>query len=78
MLYRSVVATIAVLLVPSVAHAYLDPGTGNLLLQGMLGVLATGVILARSLWSRLFWFVTRRDSSPRASDASKGHAQREA
>lgn len=35
------------------AHAYLDPGTGSLILQGLIaGIVAAGVV-ARLYWHRL-------------------------
>ena len=52
-----VVAAAAVLaaLVAAPAHAYLDPGTGSMLLQGIIGAfLAVGVTL------RLYWHRIKR------------------
>ena len=45
------------------AHAYLDPGTGSILLQGLIASVAGGLILARAYWSRLKNFYKR---SPQA------------
>lgn len=36
-------------LAPSPAHAYLDPGTGSMILQG----LAAGLVAVLAFWSRL-------------------------
>jgi hypothetical protein len=35
------------------AHAYLDPGTGSMLLQLLLGGLAGAAVIGRAYWSRL-------------------------
>jgi hypothetical protein len=35
------------------AHAYLDPTTGSILLQGLLAGLAGVVVVARVYWTRL-------------------------
>jgi len=35
------------------AHAYIDPGTGSAILQGVLGAIAALVLTARLWWHRL-------------------------
>ena len=41
----------------SPAHAYLDPGTGSLLLQGLLGGIAGAAVFIRMYWHKLTsWF----------------------
>jgi hypothetical protein len=39
-----------------VAYAYLDPGTGSALLQGVLAALAAIVVAAKLYWHRLLRF----------------------
>jgi len=52
-------------LFPCQAHAYLDPGTGSLILQGIIGGLAAGAVVAKIYWHRLLrFFGLRKDSSP--------------
>ncbi len=34
------------------AHAYLDPGTGSILLQGVIGAIAGGLFIARMYWAK--------------------------
>ena len=46
-------ALICVLVAPRPAHAYLDPGTGSLLLQGLIGAIAGGLLMVRLYWARL-------------------------
>lgn len=35
------------------AHAYLDPGTGSMILQGILGGIAAVAVVGRLYWDRL-------------------------
>ena len=35
------------------AHAYLDPGTGSILLQGLIGAVASGMFIAKMYWAKL-------------------------
>jgi hypothetical protein len=38
------------------AHAYIDPGTGSAILQGILGALAAIAIVAKLYWYRILRF----------------------
>lgn len=52
------------LLFPSQAYAYLDPGTGSMILQGIIGGLAAVAVVAKIYWDRLIrFFGFRKDSS---------------
>ncbi len=46
-------AVLLVLLSASAAHAYIDPGSGSMLLQLLLGGVAGLVVLAKLYWQRL-------------------------
>ena len=48
------------------AHAYLDPGTGSILLQMLLGGVAGGIVIAKLYWHRFTSFFKRdqKDSEP--------------
>ena len=35
------------------AHAYLDPGTGSIVLQALVALIAAGAVTARHWWSRV-------------------------
>ena len=51
-------------LVPLSAQAYIDPGTGSLLLQGLIGAVA-GVMVAASLyWSKIKRFFRKDRGTP--------------
>jgi hypothetical protein len=41
-------------------HAYLDPGTGSIALQLLLGGIVAAIATARMYWSRIKAFVTRQ------------------
>lgn len=43
---------LAVILVPS-AHAYIDPGTGALVVQAAIGAAATALVTIKYWWSKL-------------------------
>jgi len=51
------------------AHAYLDPGTGSILIQMLLGGVAGGIVIAKLYWHRLTSFFKRdqKDSEPAPS-----------
>lgn len=37
----------------SSAHAYLDPGTGSIILQGIIAALAAGAVFIKIYWHKL-------------------------
>jgi hypothetical protein len=46
------------------AYAYLDPGTGSMILQGIIAGVATVAVLGRLYWQRLLkFFGVRKDES---------------
>ena len=60
---RVALCTVALVLAPVTAHAYIDPGTGSLLFQSLLAVLfGIGVAFRKLRWwaARLWAFVLRR------------------
>ena len=54
------------LLLPSVAHAYLDPGNGSMLLQLLLGGVAGLSVVCKLYWRR---FLTAIGLAKREEDA---------
>ena len=50
---RVVVALAACLLIASPAQAYLDPGTGSMLLSAVIGVAAAVALAVKMFWYRL-------------------------
>lgn len=45
------------------ANAYLDPGTGSMILQGIIGALAIGMASLSVFWSRVKNFFAPKDRS---------------
>ena len=67
---RSVLYVIAVLLVPTQAMAYLDPGSGSMLLQLLLGGVAGLAVVVKLFWHRLlaFFGVKKSERDTETSD----------
>lgn len=62
--------TILLLLVVSPAHAYLDPGTGSMLIQGVIAALAIASAAVAAFWTRLRnLFPARRPAETENRDA---------
>jgi hypothetical protein len=49
---------------PADAYAYLDPGTGSILLQGLIASVAAGIMVIRGRWAQVRDFLTRRRRDP--------------
>lgn len=41
------------LLFPQRAYAYIDPGTGSIIIQVLIGVLVGGLVAAKIFWNRI-------------------------
>ena len=41
------------LVAPTPAHAYIDPGTGSLMLQAFIGAVAGGMVALHLYWSKV-------------------------
>ncbi|MEX2746405.1 hypothetical protein AB3480_35630 [Rhizobium mongolense] len=53
-----IIGTVGFLILSIVpAHAYLDPGTGSMLVQGLIGALAIGGATVSGYWNRIRWAV---------------------
>ncbi len=59
------------LLIPSVAHAYLDPGTGSYVLQILLAGIVAAVFAVKVFWLRLTSFFGNRFG--RRGDSKSDH-----
>jgi hypothetical protein len=59
----SVIAGILILLLPGRASAYIDPGVGSILLQGLLGAVAGGVAVGATFWRKIRDFFSRASQS---------------
>lgn len=71
--YRLIVITL-VLFSSTEAHAYLDPGTGSILIQGLIAAIAGGLFTLRMYWQKVKDFFsgskdeTEEDSSTTPPD----------
>jgi hypothetical protein len=59
------------LLLPSVAHAYLDPGTGSYVLQLLIGGLLGGLFAVGMFWRRVVAFFKRGFRRGSSDDRSR-------
>lgn len=56
----NVIAGLALLCAfPSTAYAYIDPGTGAMLIQGLIGGIVAGLFIIRVYWQKLKSFMVR-------------------
>lgn len=47
------VMTVLACSLPTVAYAYLDPGTGSMLLQALIAAIVGGAIAIRAYWGKI-------------------------
>ncbi len=66
-LNKFLLASIA-LVYSSHALAYLDPGTGSLIIQGLLGAFAVAAVAIRTYWYKIQSFFGRKRSSSLLDD----------
>ncbi len=55
--------TVTCMLQASVAHAYIDPGTGSYLFQLLIGGALGGMVALKLYWKDIVNFFRKRDSS---------------
>jgi hypothetical protein len=68
-----VLALFCLLAIPAPAHAYLDPGTGSLILQGLVAAFAGAVLALKLYWSRIKAFFS---GANRGVEGDEGGADR--
>ena len=56
MILRMALVLVACLSIASPAYAYLDPGTGSMLISAVLGVAAAVALALKMFWYRLIGF----------------------
>jgi hypothetical protein len=65
-----VVGAMALLMAtPWPAHAYLDPGTGSLILQGIIGTVAGALVALRLYWKRIKVFFAAKSAVKSLEDS---------
>ena len=64
---------LAVVLLPRNAHAYLDAGTGSMLIQALVASAAAVMVVVRLHWSRIMRFFGRMP--PELSEDAEEHGE---
>lgn len=68
-LFPAVLASILLLAQNGPAYAYLDPGTGSIILQMLLGGVAGGLVVMKLYWARIKdWFSPRTAPTTETSE----------
>jgi hypothetical protein len=57
--HRSLLLVAGLLCLPSTAFAYIDPGSGMLLWQGLIAAIGAGLVFVRRPWQVIKKFLTR-------------------
>ena len=52
-------STVSILLLTVPAHAYLDPGTGSIILQAILGFIAASIATLSFYWNKVKLFLNK-------------------
>jgi hypothetical protein len=65
-----IAAAVLMALLAAPAHAYIDPGTGSAILQGILAALAAIALTAKLYWHRLLRLLGLRKPTGEAPDAA--------
>jgi hypothetical protein len=65
----SAALAVVALLIAAPAYAYIDPGSGGMLVQLLTGGAAGAIILARLYWRRLKDRLSSKSKSPAADEA---------
>ena len=47
-------------LITNTAYAYIDPGTGTIILQAIVGAIAAGIVTIKLYWYKLKAFFTKK------------------
>ncbi len=80
--WRGIGAMLAVVIVglafASTAEAYIDPGTGSLLLQGVLAAIASIAVAAGVFWERIKSFLRPYRRTSRDDDGGTPHPDSDA
>jgi hypothetical protein len=68
-LYRFILATLALLaLLPRLVFGYLDPGSGSMLLQVLLGGAVGLIVIVKLYWNNILTLLHIRKAAPKGSE----------
>ena len=70
-------AVLACTVIATPAHAYLDPGTGSIILQSVLAGIAVAMGVLRLYWYRLKAFFSGRSSETEIKESKDAEIQNE-
>lgn len=73
MVIRFVVIVMTWLFSTTPAHAYLDPGTGSMLLQGLIAAIAASTLFLRGRWSAFKSLCARLFGRPSSQTTPAAH-----
>tara|TARA_B100000315_G_scaffold58113_2_gene52530 strand:+ start:21777 stop:22013 length:237 start_codon:yes stop_codon:yes gene_type:complete len=57
-----IILTMAGIMFPISAFAYLDPGTGSIILQGLIAALAAAAVVMKTYWYKIKGFFGKAES----------------
>jgi hypothetical protein len=60
------------LIVISDAHAYLDPGTGTMIIQGLIGAAAAASVAIGAYWHKIKQFFSKDELQEEGTDEDTG------
>jgi hypothetical protein len=69
-----VLVLVACLTIASPAHAYLDPGTGSMLVSALIGVAAAVALALKIFWYRVVGWLRRKGRGGRPGAVEGGSA----
>jgi hypothetical protein len=76
MLFRAAMTAVFVCIFTHSAYAYLDPGTGSMILQVLLGGVAGLALVGRLYWHKLLvFFGARKDVEPELAEEPQSDPQ---
>ena len=61
---RMILSAVFLMEAPTPAHAYLDPGTGSMMLQALLGAIAASSVIGGLYWQKIKSFFSRAKDNP--------------
>lgn len=60
--------SVVMILAPVPAFAYLDPGTGSMIIQGIIGAIAGIMVAGKLYWTKISSFFSRSKGSESSED----------
>ncbi len=61
--YMTIVICLLVFLLPNIANAYLDPGTGSVIIQALIAAVLGAAFTLKMYWRRFKDFLTGRNKN---------------